>query len=245
MRAKMTEMNDLAGQLGIDPAARPSKSVRVDMLRAEVDRSAKTLDEIARAREMLEIELRSPPRVTLLSLAEVPQEPCNSEVRYALTGLATLACLCLPVATVIGFRLVRRAVKLVERLQQIGPVVGLTERRRRPAIGPAARDEVSRLPPAWENLLPGSPDWHPNYTNARISCAAARAALTAGMLPPHSFSSANAALTSGMPSPRLDTTARAALRRVLVLALMFATWFGLTLMPPFASASETSLFGAP
>ena len=35
-----------------------------------------------------------------------------------------------------------------------------------------------------------------------------------------------AALTSGMPRPRLDTTALAALCRVLVLALIVATWFG-------------------
>ena len=65
-----------------------------------------------------------------------------------------------------------------------------------------------------------------NYTNSRISWAAAKAALAPDMVPPHTFSNASAALTSGMPRPRRDTTALAALRSRFVLPFILATWPG-------------------
>ena len=80
-----------------------SSSVDVEMLRATISNLEKSLDTIASEREKLRVELRSASRVTALPprKAEQPSGASNFPFRVALTVLATLVGLCLPVGGLV------------------------------------------------------------------------------------------------------------------------------------------------
>jgi succinoglycan biosynthesis transport protein ExoP len=74
-----------------------SSSVDVEMLRADIAVRVKSLDTIAAERDKLKVELHSPQRITIQGQPTVPVEPSNFSLRLALTVIASLLGLCLPV----------------------------------------------------------------------------------------------------------------------------------------------------
>jgi polysaccharide biosynthesis transport protein len=74
-----------------------SSSVDVEMLRADIMVREKSLDTIASERDKLKVELRAESRVQLAQKPDVPKQPSNLVVRVAITILASLLGLCLPV----------------------------------------------------------------------------------------------------------------------------------------------------
>jgi polysaccharide biosynthesis transport protein len=88
---EVTRLKKLAEQFG-------STSVDVEMLRADIDNREKSLNSIMGEREKIRIELRATSRIIpLQEKAEVPLTASNTNTRTALTFLAVLVGLCLPV----------------------------------------------------------------------------------------------------------------------------------------------------
>jgi capsular exopolysaccharide synthesis family protein len=79
-----------------------SSSVDVAMLQADITVREKSLDTIASERDKLKVELRSPQRITLIDQGKptIPLQSSNLNLRLAMTVIASLLGLCLPVVAI-------------------------------------------------------------------------------------------------------------------------------------------------
>jgi capsular polysaccharide biosynthesis protein len=93
-----------------------NSSVDLDMARLEIEQLQKTADAIAVERERLQVDVNSPPRVTLVQRASLPEGPSNTEARARLAVVTAAILLCLPMGCVILVRVGRRVVWLLDRL---------------------------------------------------------------------------------------------------------------------------------
>ncbi len=91
------------------------RSLDVEMMRAEVRVLEDLLRHIGDERQKLAVELRSPPRITLVQHAQVPVAP-DQERKTQLTVLATLAGLAIPIMAVVWWDVRKRPVNTPEDL---------------------------------------------------------------------------------------------------------------------------------
>jgi polysaccharide biosynthesis transport protein len=75
-------------------------SVDIQMIQAKLRNLDQVLATFVTERERLRVEIKSTPRITVAELAAEPLIPSNTMSRYALTGLAVLVSLCLPVVAI-------------------------------------------------------------------------------------------------------------------------------------------------
>ncbi len=105
-----------------------SSSVDVEMLRADIQVRDKSLNTIASERDQLRVELRSPPRIEILTPGKVPDpvEPSNSVMRMGLTVFSSMLGFCLPVVAIVLLDIRRQRINTsMEVRERLGiPVIG-------------------------------------------------------------------------------------------------------------------------
>ncbi|MGD0383010.1 MAG: polysaccharide biosynthesis tyrosine autokinase [Thermoguttaceae bacterium] len=128
-----------------------SSSVDVEMLRADILVKEKSLDIIASERDKLKVELRSPQRITIQGKPAVPVESSNLNLRWAMTIIASLLGLCLPVVAITFLdtrhQRINTSTDVRERLglQVIGSMPVIPTRVLRQLGSPSKRNQLWQL----------------------------------------------------------------------------------------------------
>jgi succinoglycan biosynthesis transport protein ExoP len=93
MKSKLAEREEQAKTIN-------QSTVDVQMVQAQLKNSEQVLGSFVNERERLGVDIKSAPRILVSEKAEKPLMPSNTMMRIALTCLAVLASLCLPVVGV-------------------------------------------------------------------------------------------------------------------------------------------------